>query len=148
MDEMPCYTKIRDAKHAKCLVEAGVDVIRYVVADYDGNFVCASEGELYLLSQHRIPVCMRKPVGAYKLWHLNMYNCAYDDFSAKDRDAAPRGVPEVSYSGVPAEHVLVVELGPDMVRQSLRQALLINQSAPRCGCSRDTVYFRISASRS
>ena len=36
-------------------------------------------------------------------------------------------VPEVSYSGVPAEHVLVVEVGPDMVRQSLRQALLINR---------------------
>lgn len=72
MDVMPFHPKVRDAKHAKSIVEAGVMVVRYVVADYAGNFVCASKGELYLLSRHRIPLCMRKPVGDYKMWHLNM----------------------------------------------------------------------------
>ena len=56
-----------------------------------------------------------------------MYNCDYDDFSADRGEVSPPVLEEISYCGVPAEHVLVVELGTDMVRQSLRQALLTNQ---------------------
>ena len=52
MDFMPLHPKVKDAKHAKCRVDAGVMVIKYVVADYAGNFVCASKGGMYLLSQH------------------------------------------------------------------------------------------------